>query len=599
MRRKNGLPRGEVHWSLSFFFSTKDRLGIPQIHQIGHLVNLGQRPIQILPRVSGRYAKAGSRYEQGHGRKSDNDHGQSPFETFARKGRNLGGVKQHDGHDRRVVMPHDEQSHFPQLHSKVVGIVAQRLQLVLSDIGAVFAHDNLEGAQTLLAHHGRKGVVVNATGALFAKKFNHLLGRGNVTTHASKTLGKGSHHDINIRRIDSAVFRNTTTGWSHGTNRMGLVQVDIGSVLFAHAHDILQVAVFTFHRVNALDNHHNLVPRSPRARFALDNGLAQNFFQMLRVIVLKNANGRARCPGTADDTRVVQLVRNEQIAPFHQRRNGGGIGVETHVEYHGIFLAQKSSHRFFQFPMLGGGTVFGTGRRHANTKVLQRCLDIRTTSRHPIVGKAQIIVRSQIHTVSGGRTAVRLGIVRTLSVVVPLFVRIQIIHAAQHLQTLLSIGAHPFQHVDVRTGIAGNGSIETILHARVEAAGVKVFPTLEQRRKLGQVIARQARLLTNVTSHAQQVGAKVVNVTPKNHHGVPHVDRVGREPRDGNFFLVTTTTTLVATCIGMRRKPGPIVFGQSFHFVPNVGVGIVVVQGVIFIIVRQDAAGSARHFGIR
>ena len=56
---------------------------------------------------------------------------------------------------------------------------------------------------------------------------NSNLGRSKVTSSSSKALAKGSHHNIHIRGTDSVELTDTPSSPPHGTNTVGLVQVEI------------------------------------------------------------------------------------------------------------------------------------------------------------------------------------------------------------------------------------------------------------------------------------------------------------------------------------------------------------------------------------
>lgn len=49
-----------------------------------------------------------------------------------------------------------------------------------------------------------------------------------VASAGTKALGEGAHHDVNVRRVDAPVFRDSTTSSTHGTNAVSLIKIHIG-----------------------------------------------------------------------------------------------------------------------------------------------------------------------------------------------------------------------------------------------------------------------------------------------------------------------------------------------------------------------------------
>lgn len=124
--------------------STESGPSVPQLEQVCNLIELHKRPIQLLPRVPRRNAEPRPRHQDGHGGEAHDDHREAALEALAREGGNLRGVVQHHRHNGTVVVTQDVQAHVGQAHSEVVRVVAQGVELLPSDAGAVLAHDDLK-----------------------------------------------------------------------------------------------------------------------------------------------------------------------------------------------------------------------------------------------------------------------------------------------------------------------------------------------------------------------------------------------------------------------------------------------------------------------
>jgi hypothetical protein len=98
--------------------------------------------------------------ENGHGGKANDHNREATFQALARKGSNLGRVVKHHGHDGRVKLAQHIQTHFLKTHSKVVRIVAERLQLLFTNFSTVFSHDNLRRVKKEKRHVSEK-VTIN------------------------------------------------------------------------------------------------------------------------------------------------------------------------------------------------------------------------------------------------------------------------------------------------------------------------------------------------------------------------------------------------------------------------------------------------------
>jgi hypothetical protein len=118
-------------------------LAVPQLEDVCNVINFVQGPVEVHPCVTSRDAKASSGHENGHGGKANYHNRKAALQALARKGSNLGRVVKHHGHDRRVELAQHIQTHFLKAHPKVIRIVAERLQLLFTNVRTVFSHDNL------------------------------------------------------------------------------------------------------------------------------------------------------------------------------------------------------------------------------------------------------------------------------------------------------------------------------------------------------------------------------------------------------------------------------------------------------------------------
>jgi hypothetical protein len=134
-------------------------LAVPQLEDVCNVIDFVQGPVEVRSCVTSRDAKASSGHENGHGGKANDHNREATLQALARKGSNLGRVVKHHGHDRRVELAQHIQTHLLEAHPKVIRIVAERLQLLFTNVGTVFSHDNLRRVEE--ERHVSEQVTIN------------------------------------------------------------------------------------------------------------------------------------------------------------------------------------------------------------------------------------------------------------------------------------------------------------------------------------------------------------------------------------------------------------------------------------------------------
>lgn len=84
--------------------------------------------------------------------------------------------------------------------------------------------------------------------------------------------------------------------------------------LFLQLHNFWKVNDAALHRIKALDDNQDLLPRSVGTWLTLRDNLAQELTQVIHVIVLEDADGRARKASAKDNGGVVVLIADNEAA---------------------------------------------------------------------------------------------------------------------------------------------------------------------------------------------------------------------------------------------------------------------------------------------
>mmetsp|Transcript_10156 Transcript_10156/g.15137 ORF Transcript_10156/g.15137 Transcript_10156/m.15137 type:complete len:211 (+) Transcript_10156:229-861(+) len=204
-------------------------------------------------------AKPGSGLQQRNGRKAHDNHSNSSFKQFPRKGRDFRWVVKHDRHNWTVIIAQNLQSHLRQFHAEIVAIIPQRLQLPLTDF---LVHNNFKRTNDLLTHNWTHRIVVQSTCTISLQMFNHVLACRNISTHSTKTLCKRAHENIHVFRVNTTVFTTSSSSYAHRANTVRFIQIQIRLVPFGDAQNGLEIAVFALHAVHPLYYHKNFIPWS-------------------------------------------------------------------------------------------------------------------------------------------------------------------------------------------------------------------------------------------------------------------------------------------------------------------------------------------------
>lgn len=105
--------------------------------------------------------------------------------------------------------------------------------------------------------------------------------------------------------------------------------------------DARQVDESALHRVQALDNEEDFLPRAVRAGLTLRDALPEEVLEVVHVVVLVLAHHGARQARAEPDRRVVELVRDDE-APFaHEGRERRRVGRKAHRDDHRVLGAEE------------------------------------------------------------------------------------------------------------------------------------------------------------------------------------------------------------------------------------------------------------------
>src|SRR5438876_1116045 len=136
-------------------------------------------------------------------------------------------MEDHHWNYRTVGLAPDQEAALSQALSKVFCIERQLLQLVLSQSGTSLAHNDLNCSQALLDDGNRHALGIGGRVAFAAQTGNQSLGSCNVATSSAKALCECAHEHIHTAWIDAKVVAHSPATWTHGTDGMGFIQVQI------------------------------------------------------------------------------------------------------------------------------------------------------------------------------------------------------------------------------------------------------------------------------------------------------------------------------------------------------------------------------------
>jgi hypothetical protein len=187
-------------------------------------------------------------------------------------------------------------------------------------------------------------------------------------------------------------------------------------VLLLELEDCRQVDERALHRVQTLNDDHNLLPRPVRLRLALGDDFAEELLERAHVVVLVHAHARAREAHADADARVVELVRDDQAALADERRNDRRVRREAHAEDRRVFVADEAGHERLGLLVQVERAALETRAAGGNAVPLQALLnDVRTSAAR--LGKTQVVVRRDVQcTRPGPRRLQRRVVVRRVPV---------------------------------------------------------------------------------------------------------------------------------------------------------------------------------------
>mmetsp|Transcript_11649 Transcript_11649/g.21644 ORF Transcript_11649/g.21644 Transcript_11649/m.21644 type:complete len:253 (+) Transcript_11649:241-999(+) len=195
------------------------------------------------------------------------------------------------------------------------------------------------------------------------------------------------------------MFCNSPAGSSERTNGVCFVNVQVTFVLLSDCHHFLELANFTFHRVDTFHHNQNLCPGLVWLAFwglPSHNGFLENLFKRLGIVVLER-HSLGPCVSAPGNKRgMIKRIADNKTAGTHQRRDGCRVGAETHVVHDSVFLANKPRHKLFELVMNVhvAKILLSTLTRHAPFR--KSLANRGAASVIPIISKAEVVVRSKV-----------------------------------------------------------------------------------------------------------------------------------------------------------------------------------------------------------
>ena len=182
---------------------------------------------------------------------------------------------------------------------------------------------------------------------------------------------------------------------------------------------------------------------------------------------------------------------------------------------------------------------------------------------------------------------------------------VQIGKGAEDRHGFVSIEGDPFEDGYDGGGSGGDGTIETVLNAMVETAGVKVLPRFKKGSIFGKVIrgvisggrgvfgrslsTAMHPVGSKVSSPSKQIGADIANVSRHDEDDVAEIGRDGRKNGDVLMGATLRPHHLPAGFLVVINMSQLVPAAQLLHAFTNVGVGIVAVA--------NDRRYRRRQFG--
>lgn len=126
------------------FLSTGHTSRELDLEDVTNLITGSQKSIQVVLVVSGRDTESRARADEGSGGVTDNNDRDLTSEHFVAESRELGGVVQHDGDNRRVIMAIDDESESLKSEAEVSRVECNTLESLLALTRAKFAGNKLQ-----------------------------------------------------------------------------------------------------------------------------------------------------------------------------------------------------------------------------------------------------------------------------------------------------------------------------------------------------------------------------------------------------------------------------------------------------------------------
>ena len=226
---------------------------------IRDVANRGEGVGEIFARVSRRDAEANAWVVDGRGRGPDDDDRELAVKRQPGEVPDLVRLVEHHRHDgRRVVTEHLQTERLQPLAEKL-GVFAELPELLSADVRAVLPGDDPQGREDLGAHGRGHGARVHATRRVLPDPRDGFVIRRDVSTGGAKRLGERPHHDVHVLWVHAELLAHAPAGGPHGTDRVRLVEPDVGSVELANLDNLRKAAQLTLHGVDALDDNQDLV----------------------------------------------------------------------------------------------------------------------------------------------------------------------------------------------------------------------------------------------------------------------------------------------------------------------------------------------------
>ena len=342
--------------------------------------------------------------EQQRRRRIPHDHrGEIALEARARKRRNLLRVVEHDGYHGRVEVAEDAAADLLEALAEGVRVLAQLTDLAHAQIARapVGAHDDAEGAERLRDRRHRHGRRVERGRRVAAEGVDEVARAGDVAADRTERLGERAHHHVHLGGGHTQVVGGAAAARADRSDRMRLVEVEVGAVALLELDDGAEGAELALHRVDPLHHDDDLPPRRA-VRLPRFGRAPEDRLEVLHVVVDERLDARAGAADALDDGGVVEGIAHDQHAlavpaRVHQHRDQRRVGREAHADDERRGLVEKLGDGRFELVVDGGISALHAAAAAADAVLAQSLHHLRRHQRLH-TAKTKVVVRAEVET---------------------------------------------------------------------------------------------------------------------------------------------------------------------------------------------------------